>query len=211
MGCRPVWEASPNFWGVSRQPRGGIRRARVVGQKAIECLLGSRGSKFRGSRVEAVLMRLRGPLWSLFGPHLGLFGPSWLGPRGIPLGSLLEAALRPIGGCFGASWGLVWVSWGPLGASWGASWGPLGASWERIRPRARNVRSDPPSGLPLGAVLEASWAVLEASWAVLEPSWAVLGLSWGPLGPSWGDIGGLLGRLGRSQARQGGYAKLIQT
>ena len=63
-------------------------------------------------------------------------GGCWLGLRGIPLRGLLEAALRPLGGCFGASWGLFWVSSGPLGAFWGplggflgASWGPEGASW----------------------------------------------------------------------------------
>ena len=61
-------------------------------------------------------------------------GGRWLGSRGIPLRGLLEAALRSLRGCFGASWGLFWASWGPLGASWGpfggflgARWGPLGA------------------------------------------------------------------------------------
>ena len=92
---------------------------------------------------------------------------------------------------------------GPLGASWGPFGGILG-------PRARNVRSGPPSGHPLGAVLGASWAVLEASWAVLGPSWAVRGPSWGPLGPSRGDLGGLLGRLGASGSVRGKNAKILQ-
>ena len=88
--------------------------------------------------------------------------------------------------------------------------GLLGSPGDFSGPRARNVRSGPPSGPALGAVLEASWAVLEASWAVLGPFWAVWGPSWGPLGPSWrplglswgplgpfrGALGGLLGRVG---------------
>ena len=92
--------------------------------------------------------------------------------------------------------GLLGVYWEPLAASWGcllgASWGLLGASWGLLGPpgslsglRARNVRSGPPSGHTLGAILGASWAVLEASWAVLGPSWAGLGQYWRPLEPSW--------------------------
>ena len=59
----------------------------------------------------------------------------WLGSRGWPLGGLWEAGVRPLGGRFGASWGLFGAFWGSLlgvfGAAWvflGASWGVLGAS-----------------------------------------------------------------------------------
>ena len=85
--------------------------------------------------------------------------------------------------------GFVEASWGPLGSLLGVSrglsgafWGPLGASLDFSGPRARNVRSGPPSGPALGAVLGASWAILEASGAVLGPSGAVLGPSWRPVG-----------------------------
>ena len=89
--------------------------------------------------------------------------------------------------------------------------GLLGSPGDFSGPRARNVRSGPPSGPALGAVLEASWAILEASRALLGPSGAVSGRSWKPLGPCWGDLGGMLGRLGAPVGRKGENAKIFQT
>ena len=112
---------------------------------------------------------------------------------------LPEAAWRPLGGRFGASWGLFGVSWRPLGASserLGDLWGLLGPSWwERFEMSVR-IR-------PLGPLLG-------LSSAVLGPSWAVLGLSWGPHGPSWDDLGGPFGRLGRCQDEKSKYATNIR-
>ena len=68
-------------------------RAWVVGQRALECWLGSRGRSFWG---------------------------------------LLEAVLKRLGGCFEASWGLLWASWGPLLGLLGASWGPWGLLGESV-------------------------------------------------------------------------------
>ena len=116
----------------------------------------------------------------------------WLGSRGWPVGGPWEAVWRPLGGRFGASWGLIWAFWGPLGASWGALGGLLGPLWGLLRPpwgsfgrKTRFFSFFPPLGPLLGP-----------SWSPLGPSWAPLGPSWGPLGPSWGRLGGLLGRLG---------------
>ena len=114
---------------------------------------------------------------------LTAFGPSrhraWVvgqSPPGCFLGSIRSAlggrwgaVLVPLGGFLGASWGFLGASWGPLGVFLALPGGLSG-------PRARNVRSSPPSGPPLGAVLGASWAVL--------------GL------PEWGSFGGFLCRLG---------------
>ena len=118
--------------------------------------------------------------------------------------------MRPLGGCFGASWGLFWASWGPPGASWGPLGGPLGPLGglsglpeALLGRKARIFGPRSPSGPPLGPVLGPSWAVLGASWVVLGPSWAVLGRSWRPLGPYWGALGGVLGRLGASESRKG--------
>ena len=81
----------------------------------------------------------------------------------------MEAGSRPLGGCFGESWGFFWASWGPLGSSWRATWalfgvsqGPPGASWR-----------------PLGAE--------GGSFRFMVPLWA----------PSGARLGALLGRLGR--------------
>ena len=116
----------------------------------------------------------------------------WLGSRGWPVGGPWEAVWRPLGGRFGASWGLIWAFWGPLGASWGALGGLLGPLWGLLRPpwgsfgrKTRFFSFFPPLGPLLGP-----------SWSPLGPSWAPLGPSWGPLGPSWGPLGGLLGCLG---------------
>ena len=132
----------------------------------------------------------------------------WLGSRGWPLGGLWEAVWGPLGGRFGASWGLIWAFWGPLGASWGALmgllgplWGLLGPPWGILGRKARFFSFLSRSWAPLGPVLGASWAVLGGSWAVLGPSWAVLGPSWGPLGPSWSGHRGFLVRLGTSESR----------
>ena len=85
---------------------------------------------------------------------------------------------RPLGGRFGASWGLFWASWGPLlgllGPAWGllgASWGLLGASW------------GPLGGLwgPLGALLGPPGAPgggkLFLRLNCWSPSWPFLGTS----------------------------------
>ena len=92
---------------------------------------------------------------------------------------------------------------GPLG-------GLLGSPGDISGPRARNVRSGPPSGPALGAVLGASWAILEVSGALLGPSGAVSGRSWRPRRPCWGDLGGFLGRLGALVSRRGENAKIIK-
>ena len=81
--------------------------------------------------------------------------------------------MGPSGGSGGASWGLLGPPRGPPGGLLG----PLGGS---LGPGARNVRSGPPSGPSLKAVLGTSWAVLEASWAILGASWAVSAPSLGP-------------------------------
>eukprot|EP00959_Pyramimonas_sp_CCMP1952_P069224 1444712-Pyramimonas_sp.AAC.1 len=83
----------------------------------------------------------------------------------------------------------VGASWGPLGASWGRTASPPGFPGAVSGRKARIIGSAPPSGAPLGAVLELSWAALGASWAALAPSWANLGASWGPLGPPWDGHG----------------------
>eukprot|EP00959_Pyramimonas_sp_CCMP1952_P400587 8393853-Pyramimonas_sp.AAC.1 len=77
-------------------------------------------------------------------------------PRGAPgrsLGCFLAALLRPLGGRFGASWGLFWALGGPLGASWGFL-GVLGASWGRgIEIFVRAPRLGPLPGSRLGALV----------------------------------------------------------
>ena len=73
------------------------------GQKPLGCLSESLGISF-GSPLEAS--------WGVLGP-LG-------GPRGF---------MERFGCLGGASWGLLWASWKPLGGILGDSWRPLGASW----------------------------------------------------------------------------------
>ena len=100
-------------------------RAWVLGQRALQCSLGSPGRPlgclkwyFRG-----LLGAVSGPLGACFGPLLGLLGPAW---------GLLGASW----GLLGPSWGLLEASWAVLGASWdvlGPSWAPLGTSWWCVR------------------------------------------------------------------------------
>ena len=71
-------------------------RAWVVGQRPLECSLGSRGRPL-GGLLEGVLKLLGGGV----GASWGVFWASW----------------GPPGGILGASWGPVGASWGPLGAS----------------------------------------------------------------------------------------------
>ena len=99
----------------------------VVGQRALESSLGSRGMSF-GGLLKAVLRRLGGLFWASWRP----LWASW-GPFGF------------LGGLMGASWGSPGGSWAILGASWGRglemsvsvpllgtplepSWGSLGPS-----------------------------------------------------------------------------------
>ena len=152
-------------------------------------------------------MRIWGASWGLFGglrgsllglseslgPLEGFVGVCWrytvpalyvrrllslrLGSRGTPLGSLWEAVLKPLGGRFGASWGLSGAFWGLVGASLGprgALFGPLGALSGR---KARFLNFWSPSWASLGAVLGPFWAILWASWAILGPSSGHLGPS----------------------------------
>ena len=71
-------------------------RAWVVGQRALECSLGSRGRSL-GGLLEAVLRRLRGRLGAVLGPLVGFLWASWghfLGPkkrRGDRLGPIFGA------------------------------------------------------------------------------------------------------------------------
>ena len=129
-----------------------------------------------------------------------------LGSREEPLGGLpgISAVWRPLGGCFGASWGPLGLL-GPLGGSLG-SWalGLLGPPRSLLGRKGRFFGSRSPLWPALGALLAlgaflgcfeallgrhgaflghlgASWAVLEAILAVLEASWAV----WRPSWASW--------------------------
>eukprot|EP00959_Pyramimonas_sp_CCMP1952_P399407 8368610-Pyramimonas_sp.AAC.1 len=53
------------------------------------------------------------------------------------LGSLLEAALGPLGDRLGACFGLLGGLWGPLGVPFGGVLGPCVGVWG---PRARSVK-----------------------------------------------------------------------
>ena len=117
----------------------------------------------------------------------GILDVRWDISRERPLGGLLEAVLRPLGGCLGASWGPLWASRRPLGASWGPlraqgsncrcffplldlSWGCLGAilgCLGRLLGRFEALLGR------LGTLLGASRDVLGRSWGPLEPSWSV--------------------------------------
>ena len=98
-------------------------RAWVVGQRALECSLGSRGRSL-GGLLETVLRRLGGR----FGASCG------------PLGGLLGACFGPLG-----------PSWGPLGASWellGASWESLGGAFGLFLDTHFGTLFRDPSGAP---------------------------------------------------------------
>ena len=118
-----------------------------------------------------------------------------------------------IGGLLGAM-GLIWGSWGPLGAllgrlgvilglSWGSLGDPLGApegllgqSWRpSIKRGVPYVR--PPSG-PLKI----------ASWGALGAILGALGASWAPLGAPLGHVGAIL-RPQKHRKRKGEKATLI--
>ena len=100
-----------------------------------------------------------------------------LGSREKPFGGLPEAVWRPLGGCFGASFGPLGGLLGPLG---GLS-GPLGAFLGRRRALlARLTHMEAALGASLGRL----GALLERFTAVLGPSWEPLGRSVGPLGPT---------------------------
>ena len=155
----------------------------VVGQRPLECTLGSRGRSL-GGLLETVLKSLG----------------AVVGPPGASFG-LLGSLVGPLGGLLVASGGLLEASWGPLGASWGllgaeGSNCPFGSpdwalSWSRL------------GGLlgRLGGFLGRRGALLGR----LGPSWGCLGPSWGrirsQLVPSWavlGCLGAVLGRPSRN-------------
>ena len=178
-------------------PPGGLRAlwGRVVPScsdpKGLRGRLGASGSgQSENAKLFRNLQRIKqfcSPVAVLGSPSEQFVRISWQASRELPGSSssassglfrcLLRAVLGPLGSLAGASWGPLRGLLGPLGDLWGPPGGFLG-------PRARKIRSDPPSGPLLTTVLGPSGAVLDASWAVLGPSWAVLGPSWRPLGPS---------------------------
>ena len=74
-----------------------------------------------------------------------------LGSRGRSLGGLMAPPLRPLGGRFGASWGLFWASWEPLGASWGPLGSLLGGTFgAKMPPKAPKRRPRGAQDAPRG-------------------------------------------------------------
>ena len=109
MASRAVWGAILGVSGRYLMAFGPSRhRARVMGQRLLVCVSGSRGRPL-GGLWKAYLE----PLGGRFGTSWGLFGASW-GPLGGPLGRL--------GGLLGASGGLLGHSWSPLGLLKAESW-----------------------------------------------------------------------------------------
>ena len=92
------------------------------------------------------------------------------GSLGKPLGSLLEAVLRPLGASWGPFGGLLGLLLSLLGASWGVLW----ASWGYVG--------------RLGCHLGGKGSKCR----FVFPLW---GPSWRRLGALLGRLGGLLGRL----------------
>ena len=93
-------------------------------------------------------------------------GISWEASRGLPGGSFDDV--------LGASRGIFWASYVPIGASWGPL-GDLGVSWG-----------------PLGA----SCGPLVAEGSDFRFAFPLLGLSWSRLGRPLGRLGALFGLLG---------------
>ena len=148
-----------------------------------------------------------------FPPRVSLlvaFGPScrraWVvghrslgcssGCRGRVLGGTWGPLLKPLGGRFETSWGVLGASSGPRGTLWGLNGVIVGQ-------KAGIVSSDSLTWAPLVAVLGLSWAVLGLSWVVLGPPWGLLGLS-------CGSLGSFLGRLQRREGRKIGYAENVR-
>ena len=88
-----------------------------------------------------------------------------LGSLGKPFGGLLEAALKPLGGRFGASWGLFWASGGLLGPLGGL----LGASWGSGIDRGRGSRADPSSMLDPGSSIGGRGSRVEVRSMIEDP------------------------------------------
>ena len=166
-------------WGVlglAGGPPGGLRAlwGRVVPScsdpKGLRGRLGASGSgQSENAKLFRNLQRIKqfcSPVAVLGSPSEQFLRISWQASRELPGSSssassglfrcLLRAVLGPLGSLAGASWGPLRGLLGPLGDLWGPPGGFLG-------PRARKIRSDPPSGPLLGAVLGLSWAVFEAS------------------------------------------------
>ena len=125
----------------------------------------------------------------------GLFGDLLGGFRGFLKGSscLLGGCGSPRrhlwGGCFRASEGHFWGSWGPSGSLVRLFRGLL----------------EPPGGflgqeVGIAGLRSLSWAIFQAilglPWAALGLSKAVLGPHWPVLGPSWGSHGRSFSCLG---------------
>ena len=81
---------------------------------------------------ESLISKLNLILFPLFENQLGVkeaIGLQWKS-RGASWG-LLGVSWEPLGGLLGASWGLLGPSWGALGALLGAFGALLGPSWRR--------------------------------------------------------------------------------
>ena len=108
----------------------------------------------------------------------------------------------PLGASLGASWELPGASGGLLGASgvllgpsWeplGGFWGFLGASWQHLCYELISGGEAEATWSRLGAVLGPSWPPPGPS---VESSWDLWGLSWRLWGLSWSLLGASRGRL----------------
>ena len=179
MAICGLWEPSPGPGTVKRQfrmrpgpgegvetPRGQRCEQEITTSRAWEAVLFKWLTPFRRPPEGVRACNDRGRYLMAFGPSRHR---AWavvqrplecsLGSRGRPLGGLLVQVLKPLGGRFGAFWGLFWASWGPLGGLLGLLGTLLGAPGPLGR-RTRIFDSRSPSRAPLGAILGPSWAVL---------------------------------------------------
>ena len=117
------WEPSGRSWGHlggDLSKKGGS----PISAAPLECLESPLGPFLRPKSFQN-LMKINVCCFlafSLLEPSCVFRGASW---------GLLEVSWEPLGGFLGASWGLLGPSWGALGALLGAFGALLGPSWRR--------------------------------------------------------------------------------